>query len=103
MTNAARSRSLLYSTLLFAYPREFRQRFGSEMVATFSDQMGNERKRHGLVGVFRVWRCAVWEVFSVAAPLHLRRSIVVAGALSFLGSSALFLALLRAVSPSCRK
>jgi hypothetical protein len=93
----------LYSVLLFAYPRDFRQRFGSEMAATFSDQIRNEWNQGGVLGVSRVWRGAVWELFSIAVPLQMRSSIVVAAALSFLGSSALSLAFFRAVSFPCSK
>ena len=103
MTEALRKSCLLYNVLLFAYPRDFRQRFGSEMLTTFSEQMCSEWKRSGLVGIVQVWRSAVWELLSVAVPLQLRSSIVVAMALSFLWSSALFMALFRAVSPTCSK
>jgi hypothetical protein len=103
MTEALRKSCLLYNVLLFAYPRDFRQRFGSEMLTTFSEQMCSEWKRSGLVGIFQVWRSALWELLSVAVPLQLRSSIVVAMALSCLWSSALFLALFRAVSPTCGK
>jgi hypothetical protein len=49
--------------LLFTYPRDFRLRFGSEMVATFSDLVGGEWEHKGLAGVVRVWRSALAEVF----------------------------------------
>lgn len=103
MTGAIRKSRWLYSMLLFAYPREFRQRFGSEMLTTFSDQMCSEWQRSGRTGVVQVWRSAVWELLSVAIPLQLRSSIVVAMALSFLWSSALFMVLFRAVSPTSGK
>ncbi len=105
MTEALRKSCLLYKVLLFAYPRDFRQRFGTEMLTTFSEQMCSEWKRSGLVGIVQVWRSALWELLSVAVPLQLqlRSSIVVAMALSFLWSSALFMALFRAVSPTCGK
>jgi hypothetical protein len=74
--------------LLFTYPRDFRLRFESEMVATFSDLVGGEWEHRGLAGVARVWRSALAEVFSVAVPLQLQSSIVVA---TLLWSSALFM------------
>jgi hypothetical protein len=46
----------------------------------------------------RVGFTAAWEVVSVAAPLQLRNSVVIAAALSLVSSSALFLAFFRAVS-----
>ena len=75
------------------------------MLTTFSEQMCSEWKRSGLVGIVPVWRSALWELLSVAVPLQLqpRSSIVIAMALSFLWSSALFMALFRAVSPTCGK
>jgi hypothetical protein len=93
----------LYGVLLFAYPREFRLRFGREMAATFSDQIWDEWNQSGLAGIGRVWRGALWELFSIAMPLRMRSTIVVAATLSFLGSSALSLAFFRAVSFPCSK
>jgi hypothetical protein len=93
----------LYGVLLLAYPRDFRLRFGSEMAATFSNQIRDEWNQSGFAGVCRVGRGAVWELFSIAVPLWTRRSIVVAAALSFVGSSILCLAFFRAVSFPCGK
>ncbi len=42
MTSAVRVSCSLYKMLLFTYPRDFRLRFESEMVATFSDLVGGE-------------------------------------------------------------
>jgi hypothetical protein len=99
MPNALHMCCSLYRLLLGCYPREFRQRFGAEMTQVFADQMQEEWKRHGVVGIVRVGLIAGWEVMSVAAPLQLHNSVVIAVALSFVSSSALFLALFRAVSP----
>jgi hypothetical protein len=62
--------------LLFTYPRDFRLRFESEMVTTFSDLICGEWEHTGLSGIARVWRSAVAEVFFVAVPLQLKNSIV---------------------------
>jgi hypothetical protein len=91
----------LYKMLLFTYPSDFRLRFGSEMVATFSDLICDEWKHNGLPGVARVWRCAVAEVFSVAVPLRLRSPIVIATSLSLLLSIALFMAVFHALTHVC--
>src|SRR5260370_23433095 len=72
MTSAARVSCGLYKTLLFTYPREFRQRFKCEMVSTFSDLICGEWEQKGVLGVARVWRSALGEVFFVAVPLHLQ-------------------------------
>jgi hypothetical protein len=94
---------LLYGVLLLAYPHDFRQRFGAEMVMTFSDQVREEWQRHRVAGVVRVWRSALWELVSLAVPLQFQRSIVVGVVVSAVGSSALFLAIFRATSLQCIK
>src|SRR5271168_1617503 len=99
MPNALRISCVAYRLLLGLYPHEFRRRFGEEMMQVFVDQMWAELKRRGVVGVFRVWLTAWWEVMSVAAPLQLRNPVVIAAALSSVISSVLFLAFFRAVSP----
>jgi hypothetical protein len=101
MTSAVRASCGLYKMLLFMYPGDFRLRFGSEMVTTFSDLICGEWEHHGLPGVARVWRSALGEVFSVAVPLQLQNSIVVAISLSILCSSALFLTIFRAMTYEC--
>ena len=99
MPNSLQMCCSLYRLFLGFYPREFRQRFGVEMTQVFADQMQGEWKRHGVVGIVRVGLIASWEVMSVAAPLQLHNPVVIAIVLSFVSSSALFLALFRAVSP----
>ena len=101
MTRAVRASCGLYKMLLFAYPGDFRLRFGSEMVTTFSDLICDEWVHNGLPGVARVWRSALGEVFSVAVPLQLQNSMVVAISLSFLCSSALFMTIFRAITDLC--
>jgi uncharacterized membrane protein len=102
MPNALKMCCSLYRLLLGFYPREFSQRFGAEMTQVFADQMQEEWKRRRVVGIVRVSLIAGWEVVSVAAPLQLHNSlhnsVVIAVALAFVSSSALFLALFRAVS-----
>jgi len=99
MPNALKMCCSLYRLLLGFDPREFSQRFGAEMTQVFADQMQEEWRRHRVVGVVRVGLIPGWEILSVAAPLQLHNSLVIAVALSFVSSSALFLALFRAVSP----
>lgn len=93
----------LYSALLSAYPREFRQRFGGEMAETFADQLAFETQMHGLRGFAQVWNCALQELFSIAVPMQLRSSIVLAAALSVVLSSVLFIAFFRAIPSACNK
>jgi hypothetical protein len=77
--------------LLFTYPREVRQRFKCEMVSTFSDLISGEWDQKGVLGIARVWRSALEEVFCVAVPLHLQSPMVVTISLAFLSSLALFM------------
>jgi len=101
MTSPVRVSCGLYKMLLFTYPSDFRQRFETEMVTTFSDLIRSEWKHNGLPGVARVWRSAVGEVFSVAVPLQLRSPIVVASSLALLSSFSLFMAILYAMTHVC--
>jgi hypothetical protein len=101
MTSAVRVSRGLYRMLLFTYPSDFRLRFESEMVTTFSDLVYGEWKRNGLAGVARAWRSAIGEVFSVAVPLQLRSPIVIATSLSLLLSTALFVAVVGAITHVC--
>jgi hypothetical protein len=101
MTSAVQLSCGLYKMLLFAYPSDFRLRFESEMVTTFSDQICGEWEQNGLPGVVRVWRSALAEVLSVAVPLQLQSSIVVATSLALLSSFALFMAIFHAMTHVC--
>jgi hypothetical protein len=101
MTSAVRASCGLYKMLLFAYPSDFRVRFESEMVTTFSDLICAEWEHNGLPGVVRVWRSVLGEVFSVAVPLQLQGSIVVAISLALLSSFTLFTAVFHAMTHVC--
>jgi hypothetical protein len=87
--------------LLFAYPSDFRLRFGREMVTTFSDLICDEWEQNGLPGVARTWWSALGEVFSAAVPLHLQSRIVVATSLALLSSVALFAAIFYEMTHVC--
>jgi hypothetical protein len=101
MTSAVRASCGLYKMLLFAYPSDFRLRFGSEMVTTFSDlcRVGTERS----AGSRSIVAVRTREVFSAAVPLHLQSPIVVATSLSLLSSLALFMMVFYAMSHVCSK
>jgi len=101
MTSAVQMSCVLYKMLLFAYPSDFRLRFGNEMVTTFSDLLHGEWQNNGLPGVARVWRSALAEVLSVAVPLQLGSSAVIATSLALLSSFALFMAILYAMKLGC--
>ena len=97
MSSAVRASCGLYKMLLFAYPSDFRLRFGSEMVTTFSDLICDEWEQNGLPGVARTWWSALGEVFSAAVPLHLQSPIVVATSLGLLSSCAFFTAVIQLI------
>jgi hypothetical protein len=83
---------MIYSRLLVFYPRDLRAKFGSEMTDVFEELLRDATVRHGSAGVVAVWGSALWELLIVASPLRLENKTLMAGALSFLTSSALFLA-----------
>src|SRR5437016_12723716 len=103
MSSAVRVSCGLYKMLLLTNPSDFRLRIGSEMVTTFSDLICGEWEHNGLPGVVRVWRFALAEVFSVAVPLQLQSSSVVATSLSLLCTFDLFLAIFLAISQLCHR
>ena len=101
MSSPVRVSCGLYKMLLFAYPRQFRARFKSEMVSTFFDLICGEWEQKGLPGLARVWRSAVGEVFSVAVPLHLQSPVVITISLALLSSLSLFTAVFHAMTHMC--
>lgn len=101
MTSAVRASCGLYKMLLFLYPGDFRLRFGSEMMTTFSDLIRGEWECNGLPGAARVWRSALGEVFSVAVPLQLQSPMVITISLALLSSLALFMTVFHAMTYVC--
>jgi len=95
MSSAVRASCGLYKMLLFAYPSDFRLRFGSEMVTTFSELICDEWEQNGLPGVARTWWSALREVFSAALPLQLQSPIVVAISVGLLSSCAFFIVVIQ--------
>jgi hypothetical protein len=89
---------IAYTGLLMFYPRDLRRRFGDEMADLFEDLIRDAAARQGLRGVATAWASAFWEVLTVAAPSRLASNAAMAGALSFLASSALFLVFFRALN-----
>ena len=93
----------LYSAVLQAYPKDFRARFGNEMIEVFSQEIRSQSKQHGFCGAFRVWCSAFWEVLSVAGPLRLQSSLALPVVISILASSIFAFAFFAAVTPRCIK
>ena len=94
---ARRSRAV-YEALLIFYPRDLRHKFGAEMAEVFEALIRDAVLGHGLAETISLWRSALWELLTVALPLRLASNAVVAGAISFLVSSVLFLVFFRAVT-----
>lgn len=94
----ARVGRIVYGNLLCLYPAELRCKFGDEMLDVFSAQLCDAIAEGKPAEVFSLWRSALWELLTVAVPCRLSSNEVLAGALSFLASAALFLVFFRAVS-----
>jgi hypothetical protein len=90
----------LYGRMLIFYPRDLRRRFGSEMVEVFADQLSAVALEQGSIGMLSLWCTALWELLSVAVPARLQSPTLIASTVSFLASSAMFLAILGTVQHS---
>jgi hypothetical protein len=66
----------LYEKLLLLYPEDLRRDFGAEMTLAFADDIE-------IMGVPRVWWCALGELLTVALPGQRSNPSVVVPALSF--------------------
>lgn len=98
MPKMIRLSSIVYGYLLMAYSREFRLRFGVELADVFEQLVRDAVREEGFRGLGLVWRTALWEVVTLAAPSRLSSCNAIAAALSLLASSVLFLAFFRAIS-----
>ena len=86
-----------YSRLLAFYPRDLRSRFEAEMIDVFEQLLRDAVVREGWAGVVALWRSALYELLTVAAPSRLQNTALMAGALSFLVTSTLFFAFFSAL------
>ncbi|MGD1068788.1 MAG: hypothetical protein ABSB15_01500 [Bryobacteraceae bacterium] len=75
-----------YSVLVLLYPLEFRREFQREMTCVFRRQLGE--------GLAEAWVWALRELVTVALPMQLRNSLVIASAASLVGTSIIYLALI---------
>jgi hypothetical protein len=60
--------SRIYSRLLVLYPADLRRDFGDQMALVFAEDLDAARRRSGLRGEVRVWRCALGEFLRLALP-----------------------------------
>jgi len=93
-----RASRLVYSGLLFMYPRDLRRRFGIEMSDDFEDSLRAALGEHGVPGAAAMWGIVLWELVSVAVPSRLATTTAMAAAVSCLASSVLFWVLLSAAN-----
>jgi len=99
MQTAFKMSSRTYSVLLTMYPRELRRRFAEEMTDVFDQQLQGAWDESGFAGMARVWLDAIGELLFVALPAQIGQPIVIVPTLSLIGNSAIFLVLMRALSP----
>ena len=99
MQTAFKMSSRTYSVLLTMYPRELRRRFAEEMTDVFDQQLQGAWDESGFAGMARVWIDAIGELLFVALPAQIGQPIVIVPTLSLIGNSAIFLVLMRALSP----
>src|SRR5215217_8272409 len=55
-----------YRALLRVYPRDFRERFGPDMVDFFRDRRAAARRAGGTLGVLWAWVVAIYDVLRIA-------------------------------------
>ena len=99
MRTAFKVSSRTYSVLLTMYPRDLRRRFAEEMTDVFDQQLRGAWDESGFAGLARVWLDAIGELLFVALPAQIGQPIVIVPTLSLIGNSAIFLVLMRALSP----
>jgi hypothetical protein len=68
MTKLLQFSARIYSALLPLYPPDLRRDFGQEMAEAFAEDIEDALKHRGLVGVIRVWICALGELLRIALP-----------------------------------
>jgi hypothetical protein len=99
MRTAFKMSNRAYTVLLVFYPCELRERFAGEMTDVFDQQIEAAWDESGFAGLARVWLWAIRELVFVALPAQLGQPIVLVPTLSLISNSAMFLVLLRALSP----
>jgi len=82
MTGALTLSSRIYCRLLDFYPEDLRRKFGAEMAGLFAEDLDAARREAGVLGVIRVWRCALSEFLRFALPSCASRPAVRVPAIS---------------------
>src|SRR3981189_1536678 len=99
MQTALKASSNAFGVLLTLYPRELRRRFAEEMAEVFDQLLLEAWEEDGFLGLLRVWLSVMRELLCVVLPAQLGQPIVIVPTLSLISNSAIFLVLLRALSP----
>jgi hypothetical protein len=93
----------LYGWMLVLYPPALRSRFHQEMVDVFEQQISQAWQRGQFRGVAVVWSCALEELVLVALPARLNPALLRIGAISLVGTMAVFYFVLWGVTPPIHK
>src|SRR5580692_1313441 len=64
------SAEAIYRVLLHCYPAAFREEYGSQMLLTFADQLGEARRTGGRVQTAALWMRAAVDALTIAPKEH---------------------------------
>ena len=87
----------VFACMILLYPPEFRRQFASEMRSVFEAELHDAWHARHLVGLTEIWLLALRELLTVALPMQLQSTPVVASAASLVGTPVLYLFLLWAL------
>lgn len=76
--------SAVYQRLLFLYPQDLREEFGSEMTLAFADDLQSAWSDGEVTRVLRIWWSALCEIGTVALPGQQSNRYVLVPTLCFL-------------------
>lgn len=60
----------VYRALLYCYPAAFRDEYGSQMLLTFAEQLGEARRTGGWLEQAALWVHATWDALTIAPKEH---------------------------------
>lgn len=80
--------SWIYTRIVFLYPEHLRRDFGMDMALVFADDLAAAWRERRVVGLIRVWWCALREVLTIALPSQRANPCILVPAVAF-GTSAI--------------